>query len=147
MRPITRAEVVALIYQALVAKGSADAIGRRPHYAIASPYIVNPNPDITSFTDIPGHWAEGFIRRLGSLNLISGFADGSFQPDAPLTRAECAALLVKVFDPNPIGPATQFIDVPLNFTGITSYQPILSWWFSLWIPRPNLPSSADLAPC
>ncbi len=29
MRPITRAEVVALIYQALVAKGSADAIDRR----------------------------------------------------------------------------------------------------------------------
>ncbi|WP_353736736.1 MULTISPECIES: S-layer homology domain-containing protein [unclassified Moorena] len=37
---------------------------------------------------MPGHWAEDFIRRLGSLNLISGFADGSFQPDAPLTWAD-----------------------------------------------------------
>ncbi|WP_287294219.1 hypothetical protein, partial [Moorena sp. SIO2C4] len=33
MRPINRAEVAALIYQALVATGSADAIGRRPRGA------------------------------------------------------------------------------------------------------------------
>ena len=107
MRGITRAEVVALIYQALVATGRAEAI--------ASPYIVNPDPYNPSFTDIQEHWAANFIRPLGSLNLVSGFADGSFKPDAPLNRAQYAALLVKVFNPTPIRPAAQFIDVPADY--------------------------------
>jgi parallel beta-helix repeat protein len=104
---ITRAEVTALIYQALVATGRADAI--------ASPYIVNADPFTPSFTDIGQHWAADFIRRLGNLNLVSGFADGSFQPNEPLSRAQYAALVVKVFNPTPIRPATRFIDVSADF--------------------------------
>jgi parallel beta-helix repeat protein len=111
MRNITRAEVAALIYQALVATGQADAI--------ASPYIVNPDPYISSFADIQEHWAGGFIRPLGSLNLVSGFADGSFQPDSPLNRAQYAALVVKIFNPTPIRPAIQFIDIPADFWALS----------------------------
>ncbi len=107
MRSITRAEIAALIYQALVSTGEANAI--------ASPYIVSPDPSLPSFTDIKEHWAAEFIRRLSSLNLVSGFADGSFQPDAPLNRAQYAALVVKVFNPNPARPATQFTDVPADY--------------------------------
>jgi len=107
MRNITRAEVAALIYQALVATGKAEAI--------ASPYIVNPDPHIASFADIQEHWAGDFIRPLGSLNLITGFADGSFKPDEPLNRAQYAALVVKIFNPTPIRPTIQFIDIPADF--------------------------------
>jgi parallel beta-helix repeat protein len=107
MRDITRAEVAALIYQALVATGRAEAL--------ASPYMVNADPFITSFADIQQHWAGDFIRRLGSLNLISGFADGTFKPDTPLTRSQYAALVVKIFNPTPIRPATEFIDIPADF--------------------------------
>jgi parallel beta-helix repeat protein len=107
MRNITRAEVAALIYRALVATAQAEAI--------ASPYIVSPDPYIPSFTDIQDHWAADFIRRLGALNLINGFADGSFQPDAPLNRAQYAALVTKIFNPTPIRPAVQFIDIPADF--------------------------------
>ncbi|MEQ9548658.1 MAG: S-layer homology domain-containing protein [Coleofasciculus sp. G3-WIS-01] len=107
MQAISRAEVAALIYQALVSTGEASAI--------TSPYIVNPEGYVPSFSDIQNHWAADFIRPLAGLNLISGFADGSFKPDAPLNRAQYAALVVKVFNPTPIRPATQFIDVPTNF--------------------------------
>ncbi|MFP4099254.1 S-layer homology domain-containing protein [Coleofasciculus sp.] len=107
MQAISRAEVAALIYQALVSTGEASAI--------SSPYIVNPSGYVPSFTDIQNHWAADFIRPLAGLNLISGFADGSFKPDAPLNRAQYAALVVKVFNPTPIRPATQFSDVPTNF--------------------------------
>jgi len=107
MRNITRAEVAALIYQALVTTGRAAAI--------ASPYIVSSDFAISSFADIQEHWAARFIRRLGSLNLVSGFADGSFKPDSPLNRAQYAALVVKVFNPTPRRPPTQFMDVPTNF--------------------------------
>ena len=107
MRPITRAEVAALIYQALVATGRADAI--------ASPYIVNPDSYNPSFSDIQDHWAGDFIRPLGSLNLVTGFADGSFKPDTPINRAQYAALVVKVFNPTSIRPVAQFIDIPADF--------------------------------
>lgn len=111
MRNITRAEVAALIYQALVATGRAEVI--------ASPYIVSPNLSLPSFTDIQNHWAAEFIRRLSNLNLVSGFADGSFKPDQLLTRSQYAALVVKVFNPTPIRPATQFTDVSADFWAST----------------------------
>ena len=114
MRDITRAEVAALIYQALVATGTAEVAN--------SPYIVVPNTDLPSFTDIQQHWAREFITRLGEMDLISGFADGSYQPDALINRAQYAALLVNVFNPQPIRPATQFIDVPHNFWASNAIQ-------------------------
>lgn len=107
MRSITRAEVAALIYQALMSTGRAEAL--------ASPYIVSPDSSLPSFTDIQEHWAASFIRPLASLNLVSGLTDGSFKPDAPMNRAQYAALVVKVFNPTPIRPATQFIDIPADF--------------------------------
>lgn len=111
MQPITRAEITALIYQALVTIGQTEAIN--------SPYIVLPDLNIPSFSDIQGHWASDFISSLSGLDLISGFTDGSFRPDTPLNRAQYAAMLVKVFNPTAIRPARQFIDVPANFWAAT----------------------------
>ena len=107
MRNITRAEVSALIYQALV--------GIRRAEAIASPYIVSPEGLNDSFTDLSNHWAADFIRPLASLNLVTGFADGSFKPDTLINRAQYAALVVKIFNPKLIRPIAQFIDIPADF--------------------------------
>lgn len=114
LRDITRAEIAALLYQALIATAEAEFI--------ASPYIVNPDPLLPSFTDIQDHWAADFIRRLGSLELISGFTDGSFKPDAKINRVEYAALLVRVFNPPPLRPATQFRDIDPKFWGLSVIQ-------------------------
>lgn len=107
LRDITRAEVAALIYQALVANNQEQAI--------ASPYLVSPDIEMPSFTDIRGHWAELFIRGLASMNFTHGFADGSYQPDKPMTRAQYAALVAVAFNPNPKRPAPEFTDVAPNF--------------------------------
>ena len=114
LREITRAEVVALIYQALVALDQQKAI--------VSPYIVKPDGDMMpSFTDLTGHWAEAFIRSLVSLDLTSGFADGTYKPDIPMTRAQYAALVVKAFNPTPKRAVNDFFDIP---TTSWSYKPI-----------------------
>ncbi|MDB9362636.1 S-layer homology domain-containing protein [Nodularia spumigena CS-588/02] len=107
LRDITRGEVATLIYQALVAKGEEKAI--------ASPYIVSPDVNIPGFTDISGHWAEPFIRGLASMNLTHGFADGSYQPDKPMTRAEYAALVAVAFNPAPKRPPFDFTDISPDF--------------------------------
>lgn len=115
LRDITRAEVAALVYQALVISSNEKAI--------ASPYIVTPDVDnIASFSDLKGHWAEAFIRGLANMGLTQGFADGNYQPDKPMTRAQYAALVAVAFNPTPKRPAPDFIDVPKDFWAYQALQ-------------------------
>jgi parallel beta-helix repeat protein len=104
MRDISRAEVAALICQGLVTQGNLKPID--------SPYIVTPLTDVASFSDLTGHWAEDFIRPLVSMNLTNGFADGTYQPDKPMTRAQYAALVAAAFNPVAKREAKEFVDVP-----------------------------------
>lgn len=107
MRDCTRAEMVAMVYQSLVALNQAPAI--------SSPYIVNPSLSTAAFTDIQGHWAEAFISGLAAQNLIGGFPDGSFKPDLPMNRAQYASLIVGAFNPAPKRDGVTFADVPNDF--------------------------------
>lgn len=47
-----------------------------------------------SFTDVSGHYAENHIVSLASKGVISGYGDGTFKPDANITRAEFASMVV-----------------------------------------------------
>ena len=107
LREITRAEVAALIYQALVAIGQENPL--------PCSYIVKPETEIPSFCDIVGHWAEPFIRALVSMNLTQGFADGTYQPDQAMTRAQYTALIATVFNPPAKRPSPEFTDIPKDF--------------------------------
>lgn len=115
---LTRGEVAALLYQALV------HLGRYP--AIASPYVVTVSTQLPSFSDIEDHWAEAFIQRLANLDLIKGFNDGSFRPDDPLNRGQYATLIAQIFHPRPLRPLTKFFDVTEDFGALsainTAYQ-------------------------
>ena len=45
------------------------------------------------FEDASGHWAEGNISALYKLGWINGYEDGSFRPDAAITRAEAVKII------------------------------------------------------
>jgi parallel beta-helix repeat protein len=110
MRDITRAEVAASVYQAMVSQGQAEAI--------ASDAIV-------MFSDIDGHWAEDFIRGMAkNPGVLSGFQDGSFKPDEKLTRAQFAALLNSSYNLDAMvkNEPTTFSDVPDDFWGSEAIQ-------------------------
>jgi heat shock protein HslJ len=78
--------------------------------------ISDRSPAQTSFTDIPdNYWAQDFITVLVERNLMSGFADGTFRPDTPVTRAEFASLLQKTFDLPQVRKRVLFRDVPQDF--------------------------------
>ena len=49
------------------------------------------------FADTQRHWAEETIDTFVRLNLINGYQDGTFRPDSPITRAEFASILNRVF--------------------------------------------------
>jgi len=107
MREITRAEVSALVYQALVTLNQAPAI--------TSPYIVSPDLPSYLFTDIANHWAADFIQALATMNLIRGFEDGTFRPDLTMTRAQYATLIANAYNPPAKREAIAFADVPSDF--------------------------------
>ena len=50
-------------------------------------------PPAGMFSDVSGHWAEGYIAYAYGLGYVQGYEDGTFRPDAPITRAEVATLL------------------------------------------------------
>jgi len=53
---------------------------------------------LQTFTDIGGHWAENYIKLACELGYVNGYSDGSFKPDAPITRAEVMTLLNNVLN-------------------------------------------------
>lgn len=46
-----------------------------------------------TFSDVPkGYWAANYIGYMQQFGIITGYSDGSFRPDAPVTRAEFATI-------------------------------------------------------
>ncbi|MBB6694421.1 cadherin-like beta sandwich domain-containing protein [Cohnella xylanilytica] len=65
---------------------------------------------IPSFTDIAGHWGEQSIVRAATLKLVSGYLDGTFKPNAPVTRAEFTVMLASALKLDGTGVALAFKD-------------------------------------
>lgn len=53
------------------------------------------------FSDVTNDdWAKDYITTLASMNIVSGYEDGSFGTYAPITRAETVAIINRVLDPS-----------------------------------------------
>lgn len=57
-----------------------------------------------TYADTQGHWAVMSIEKAQSLNLVSGYEDGSFRPDANVTRAEFIVFLNRAHKVKPASP-------------------------------------------
>lgn len=74
-RNMTRAEVTTMFARLLTEKMSADQT-----YS-------------NTFSDVAkSHWAANYIGYMQQFGIITGYADGSFRPDASVTRAEFSAI-------------------------------------------------------
>ncbi len=60
--------------------------------------INPPEEEEPVLTDIDEHWAEAGIEYLIDIGAIAGYPDGTFRPDAPITRAEFAKVIVEAFE-------------------------------------------------
>lgn len=79
---ITRAEVATIFYRLLTDEARTE----------------NWTQD-NSFTDVDkDDWFNTPVSTLSAMGIISGYEDGSFQPNAPITRAEFAAIAVRFFE-------------------------------------------------
>jgi len=75
-----------------------------------------------SFKDIQGLWAQPYIEALANKGGITGFPDGTFRPNDPVTRAQFAAIVSRAFTPSARLPRTEFKDVPSSFWGYQAIQ-------------------------
>lgn len=69
---------------------------------------------LKSFTDVtPDYWAQAPIENLATLGIIAGYPNGTFLPEAGVTRAELCALLMRIKGIE-IKPGWQqgFMDIP-----------------------------------
>lgn len=71
-------------------------ITRAEFAAICARFDSGRAEENSGFTDISGHWAEKEIERAATLGWVSGYTDGSFHPDAPITSAEAMTLINRV---------------------------------------------------
>ena len=70
----------------------------RAEFAKMLAAIDKENSSVSKFDDIKGHRYEKEINKIYGNNRIEGYEDGSFRPDAYLTRAESAAFLNRMFN-------------------------------------------------
>ena len=95
-RNMTRAEVTTMFARLLTEQIEADK--------------TYPN----TFTDVPkGYWAANYIGYMQQFGIITGYSDGSFRPDAPVTRAEFATIASR-FEKLTEG-SKNFTDVPSTY--------------------------------
>jgi uncharacterized repeat protein (TIGR02543 family) len=130
---VTRAEVAMMIWRLLADAEKNDAIASQfrdvaddAWYAQAVKYLASigilegysdgtfrPNAHITraefvtalsrfdmsesaetgKFSDVAGHWASGYISNAAEKGWTEGYPDGTFRPNAEITRAEAATMI------------------------------------------------------
>lgn len=74
--------------------------------------LLDKNVTITkSFSDVPSDaWYAKAVNTLSSLGMLGGYPDGTFRPDAPITRAEFAAIAL-AFAYDPASASCSYTDV------------------------------------
>ncbi|MHB8841406.1 MAG: S-layer homology domain-containing protein [Candidatus Aquicultor sp.] len=64
---------------------------------LTTAFIYSKSPRVPAFSDVePNHWAAGFISTVIEQDLVDGFPDNTFRPNAIATRVQLAKILVKV---------------------------------------------------
>jgi hypothetical protein len=85
-----------------------------------APFVVSAPATAANFSDTRSHWARPFIETLAERQIIAGFPDGTFKPDAPVTRAQFAAIVKNAFSNSSVRVSRGFGDVPGSYWAATA---------------------------
>lgn len=79
-QPLTRAQMAKLLAIGLGYEEEAETLSQTP----------------SRFADVSDrHWGRGYIELVAELGIAEGYPDGSFGPDAPISRAEMATFIIR----------------------------------------------------
>ncbi|WP_171637804.1 RCC1 domain-containing protein [Paenibacillus plantarum] len=83
------------------------------HFAKFTVLVVDNQKIEVTFSDIAGHWAEALIHQAVSRGIVTGYSDGTFKPNATITRAEFTVMLMNALKPLGDGAPLSFSDSTL----------------------------------
>lgn len=98
---ISRAEFAALLFQALNLSAASGS---------------------TPFTDAIPAWAEGAVNALYNAGIVKGNPDGTFKPNANITRAEIVTMLVQALNDKEDASGKSFPDVSASHWAYENIQ-------------------------
>lgn len=80
------------------------------------------NSSVAPFADVKAHWGEKAINQAYGNKRIIGYPDGSFRPDASITRAEAVVITNNLFDREVdrlgLGETLENPEAMINFTDL-----------------------------
>jgi hypothetical protein len=83
---------------------------------------VAKNVQVT-FSDIPeNYWAKDYISELAAMEIIGGYPGGIFRPNDPVTKAQLAVLLDRIFIKSKIREPINFQDIPQDYWAYDSIR-------------------------
>ncbi|NBD24258.1 X2-like carbohydrate binding domain-containing protein [Paenibacillus glycinis] len=116
------ADAIAKVTKLGLMKGFGDgtfkpdqAITRAEMASLAAALLPDDTKAGAGFPDVKGSWAESAIAKVQGAGIIRGYADGTFRPSQPLTRAEAAAIINRALGRGPL-----YGDVKLTWTDVPS---------------------------
>jgi hypothetical protein len=110
--PITRAEVAAVFFRLLTDETRAS-------------YLTSEN----DFSDVKaGSWYNTAVSTLADMGILKGYPDGTFRPDAPVTRAEFAAVAARFDSTDITGQTASFSDTASSWAkSAIARTAVLGW--------------------
>lgn len=101
----------------------------------------NLSADGGCFTDVPeSHWANRYIVKAAELDIIGGYADGRFVPDANVTYEQAVAMIVRA-----VGDSEEATKQGGYPDGFLSYATKNNWLNGLFAEKGEALSRADIA--
>ena len=119
------------------ASANADCGGEVPDIGAAFPsQAASDAPkEAFAFNDVADdYWAKPYIDALSSRGLITGFEDGSFKPDAEITRAQTANIVSRTFDLTADKENLEFSDVSSDYWARESIGEVVRGGFMTGFP-------------
>ena len=101
--------------------------------------------DAVEFNDVASdYWAKPYIDALSSRGLISGYEDGSFKPNDPVTRAQIANIVSRTFDLTVEAEDFPFSDVPSDNWARESISEVVQGGFMTGFPDDTFDPNANV---
>lgn len=103
---------------------------------------LNLTPESSNFPDVPAsHWASGFIGAVLSEGIMSGYPDGTFKPNNPMTRAEVSSVISSAYNMVQSSTGSPFSDVNQNHWAFSSIMALVDNYIASGYPdgtfKPN----------
>lgn len=109
---------------ALVTEDTTEPSESGPGTPEQKPVEDEPQQTAGTFRDVPsGHWAFASVEQAAARGLVTGFSDGTFRPDEPVTRAQFVLMLWRMAGKPEAKEKAAFTDT----AGGGWYETALNW--------------------